>query len=118
MKYGGQMTAEMQKCVDACMECYSCCERTMSHCLKQGGRYVDMAIMGALMDCADVSRVCADMMMRQSPLATEMAAMCARICDMCAEACMAMAEDTMMKRCAEVCRKCAEACRAMARMPA
>ncbi|MGW1997472.1 four-helix bundle copper-binding protein [Embleya sp. NPDC001921] len=117
MNHGGQMSAEMQKCVDACMEAHSVNERTMSHCLQQGGRYVEMAMMGSLMDAGDMTRTCADMVMRQSPMAAEIAALCAKQCDMTAEACMAMGNDEMMKRCAESCRTCAEACRAIARIP-
>lgn len=83
-----------------------------------GGRYVEMAMMGGLMDVADITRTCADMMMRQSPVAAEMAALCAKQCDMAAEACMAMGSDELMKRCAEVCRTCAEACRVITGIPA
>ncbi|MYS84684.1 four-helix bundle copper-binding protein [Embleya scabrispora] len=118
MNHGGQMTAEMQKCIDACMETHAATERTVSHCLQQGGRHVEMAMIGSLMDASDMTRTCADMMMRQSPMAGEMAAMCAKQCDMTAEACMSMGSDEMMKRCAEACRSCSEACRAMGRMPA
>jgi len=114
VNYGGKINADMQKCIDACMESYSCCEQTITHCLKQGGRYVDMAMMGPLMDCADVTRACADMVMRQSPMAVEMAGMCARVAEMCADACMTMNSDQMMKRCAGVCKSCSDACRAMA----
>ncbi|MFJ2033623.1 four-helix bundle copper-binding protein [Streptosporangium sp. NPDC087985] len=108
------MSPDMQKALNACMETHGHCEQTMTHCLQQGGRYVDMTMMGALMDCADITRMGADMMMRQSPMAMEMAEMCARVSTRCAEACMTMNGDPIMKRCAEMCRTCAEACRAMA----
>ncbi|TDD54998.1 four-helix bundle copper-binding protein [Nonomuraea terrae] len=118
MRTEGQMSPEMQRCVDACMESHSSCEQTMSYCLKKGGRFVDMAMMGALMDCSDITRLCADMMMRQSPMAMDMARMCAQVATKCAEACMTMTDDATMKRCAEKCKACAEACKAMAAMPA
>jgi hypothetical protein len=70
--------------------------------------------MGPLMDCVDVTRTCADMVMRQSPHAVEIAATCARVADMCAEACMTMNSDSVLKRCAGICRTCAEACRSLA----
>lgn len=106
------MTKEMQDCVDACMTCHSICEETMSSLMQMGGQG-QMQVMRALMDCAETTRMCADMMMRRSPLMAEMCAMCARACDMCAEACMSMPEDAQMMRCAEACRRCAETCRSM-----
>ncbi|MDN3354974.1 four-helix bundle copper-binding protein [Actinomadura sp. DC4] len=114
MNYGGKINADAQKSIDACIEAYSCCEQTIAHCLQQGKQHVDMTMMGPLMDCVDVARACADMMMRQSPHAVEMSATCARVADMCAEACMTMNSDPVMKRCAGICRTCAEACRSLA----
>ncbi|MDX6328739.1 MAG: hypothetical protein QOI83_1122 [Streptomycetaceae bacterium] len=113
----GQMAAmskEMQRCVEACMACHTMCEQTMSSTLQMGGGQAEMQIMRALMDCTELTRICADMMMRRSPLMAEMCAMCARACEMCAEACMSMPNDPQMARCAESCRKCAEMCRSMA----
>ncbi len=114
MNYGGKINADMQKCIDACIESYSCCEQTISHCLNKGGRLVEMSIMGPMMDCAEVARTCADMMMRTSPLSMDIAAMCAKVADMCAEACMKMGDDASMKHCAGVCKSCSEACRSVA----
>ncbi|GAA0907458.1 four-helix bundle copper-binding protein [Streptomyces thermoalcalitolerans] len=107
------MSKEMQDCVQACMSCHTVCEETMSSCMQMGGQ-TQMQIMRALMDCSEMTRMCADMMMRRSPLAAEMCAMCAKACDMAAEACMSMPDDKMMTRCAEECRRCAEMCRTMA----
>lgn len=114
MNYGGKINPDMQKCIDACIETYSCCEQSITHCLNEGGQFVDMSIMGPLMDCVDAARTCADMMIRQSPHAAEMAAICARVADMCSEACMKMSSDATMKRCAGICHACSEACRALA----
>jgi len=114
VNYGGKISADMQKTIDSCIESYSCCEQTITHCLQQGGQHVDMTMMGPLMDCVDVARTCADMVMRHSPHAIEMASACARVADMCAEACMTMNSDAVMKRCAGICRTCAEACRSLA----
>lgn len=107
------MSKEMQDCVEACMTCHSVCEETMSSCMsmEDTGR---MPVMRALIDCSETTRVCADMMMRRSPMAAEMCALCAKACDRCAEACEAMPQDELMRRCAEACRSCAQACRTMA----
>ncbi|MFE9901734.1 four-helix bundle copper-binding protein [Streptomyces achromogenes] len=107
------LTQQMQDCIAACMDCHSICEETMSSCMQKGGQQ-QMQIMRALMDCSETTRMCADMMMRRSPMHTDMCALCAKACDMCAEACTAMPDDQQMMRCAEACRRCAETCRAMA----
>ncbi|MGA5355313.1 four-helix bundle copper-binding protein [Streptomyces thermodiastaticus] len=107
------LSKEMQDCVEACMNCHTVCEEAMSSCLQRGGQ-AQMQIMRALMDCSETTRLCADMMMRRSPMASEMCQVCAKACDMCAEACRSMPDDAMMARCAEACRRCAETCRQMA----
>jgi hypothetical protein len=108
------MTRAMQDCVEACMSCHTVCEETMSSCMTMGGGQAQMQIMRALIDCSEMTRMCADMMMRRSPMSAEMCMLCARACEMCAEACMTMPDDPQMMRCAEACRSCAESCRAMA----
>lgn len=117
MHHTEQMTPEMQRCVDTCMECHAMCEETLNRCMsdlgKDMGRSADGRLMRLLMDCAEVSRMCADMMMRGSEMSMQMCQMCAQVCEMCAEACRAMGDDEMMMRCAEACARCAESCRAM-----
>ncbi|MFJ3672388.1 four-helix bundle copper-binding protein [Streptomyces sp. NPDC090106] len=108
------MSKATQDCVEACMACHTVCEETMSSCMQMGGGQAQMQIMRTLIDCSEMTRMCADMMMRRSPMAAEMCALCARACDLCAEACMSMPDDAQMTRCAEACRRCAERCRAMA----
>ncbi|WP_433224396.1 four-helix bundle copper-binding protein [Microtetraspora malaysiensis] len=114
MKQEGKITAEMQRCIDKCMEVHSCCEQTMTHCLQRGGKHADMAMMGALMDCSDMTRICGDMMMRQSPMAMEMASLCARAADKCAEMAMSMSDgDPMMQKCANTCHEFVQMARKM-----
>ncbi|NEC50450.1 four-helix bundle copper-binding protein [Actinospica acidiphila] len=110
------LSTEMQDCIQACMACHGVCEEAMSACLQRGGE-AQTRIMRALLDCSEMTRMCADMMMRRSPLHNEMCMMCAQACDLCAEACMTMPEDELMTRCAESCRRCSEMCRAMAGAP-
>ncbi|MFE5940481.1 four-helix bundle copper-binding protein [Streptomyces sp. NPDC056470] len=110
------LSPEMQNAVEACMSCHTVCEETMSACLSMGGQ-AQMQIMRALMDCSELTRMCADMMMRRSPMSAEMCALCSTACEMCAEASMAMPDDAQLMRCAEACRHCAEMCRSMAGAP-
>ncbi|MBV2356117.1 four-helix bundle copper-binding protein [Streptomyces sp. J2-1] len=107
------MTRQTQDAVEACMTCHGICEETMSACLNMGGQ-AQLQIMRALMDCSETTRLCADMMMRRSPMSADICAMCARACEMCAEACMSLPDDAQMIRCAEACRRCADMCRSMA----
>jgi hypothetical protein len=114
MKQDERMTAEVQNGINACMECHTVCEETFNYSLQRGGKYVDTRLLCTIMDCSDMTRMCADMCMRKSTMSAEMSAMCARICDMCRDMCMRMPDDQQMARCAEACLKCAEACRMMA----
>ncbi|MFC5204314.1 four-helix bundle copper-binding protein [Streptomyces kaempferi] len=114
MMHSEQMSSDMKKCVDACLAAYSMCEETINHCLQQGSEYLDPAMMRTLMDCADMTRMCADMCMRMSPMSKDMCTLCAQVCDMATEACMRMENDPQMQRCADACRACAESCRSMA----
>ncbi|MGW1627021.1 four-helix bundle copper-binding protein, partial [Streptomyces sp. NPDC002172] len=88
MTQTGPMTAmskQMQECVNTCMATHTMCEETLSSCMSMEGGQAHMRIMRALMDCSEATRMCADMMMRRSPLSPEMCAMCAKACDMCAD---------------------------------
>ncbi|GAA2580339.1 hypothetical protein GCM10010399_07620 [Dactylosporangium fulvum] len=76
---------------------------------------MDAQMMRMMMDCAEISRLCADMMSRMSPMHMEMSAMCMRACMMCADmATSRMPDDAQMRKLAEMCRTCAESCRTMA----
>ena len=107
------LTAEMQACIDSCMDCHAMCEETITYCLQQGGEYASAALIRALSDCADMSRMCADLMMRGSELSGGMCRLCADACMRCAEECARMAGDEQMAACADMCRRCADMCRQM-----
>ena len=110
------LSQEMQKCIDACLECHRICLETVNHCLIMGGKHAEASHIKRLLDCAQACQLSADLMTRQSDLHARMCALCADFCDACAADCEAIdPNDTLMKRCAEVCRRCAASCRAMAR---
>ncbi|MFE5548584.1 four-helix bundle copper-binding protein [Streptomyces sp. NPDC056534] len=106
----------MQNAIDACMSCHTVCEEALSACMTTSapGGQAQAQVMRALMDCTELTRMCADLVMRRSPMAAEMCTLCATACEMCAEACMSMPDDPQLMRCAEACRRCAEMCRTMA----
>jgi hypothetical protein len=86
----------------------------VAHCLGKGGAHASQPHIIMLLDCADISRVSADLMLRQSPRHFVTCGACAQICEACAEDCEKLdPQDEEMKRCAEICRRCAELCREM-----
>jgi hypothetical protein len=110
-----EITAEMQSCIEECLECHRICLETAVHCLKMGGKHAAADHITALLDCADICETSANFMLRGSPDHAETCDVCAVVCDRCAESCEALGkQDDLMRRCAQVCRQCAESCREMA----
>lgn len=107
------MTPQMQQCIDMCGECHSTCETAIDHCLRATDR-ADMSHLRTLMDCADICRMTADLMLRGSAMSGQMCGMCADICTRCADACRQISGDQTMQDCADTCMRCAEMCRSMA----
>ena len=108
------LTTEMQHCIDSCIESHGMCEETITYCLQQGGEHASATLIRALTDCADICRMCADMMMRDSDFSGAMCGLCADVCLRCAEECGRMDADQQMMSCAETCRRTADMCRQMA----
>jgi hypothetical protein len=112
MRHTDSMSGDMQKAVEDCMSCSMTCEETITYCLNQPGQ-IDAAMIRMMMECAELSKMCADMMCRMSPMHMDMCQLCTRMCMMCAEMCAA-SDDAQMMKLAEMCRTCADSCRAMA----
>lgn len=111
-----QMSAEMQRCIQECLNCHSVCVETTNHCLQLGGRHAEANHIRGLLDCAQICATSADFMLRMSPLHGQACGVCAQACEECAASCEQFGNDAMMQRCAEACRSCAQSCREMARM--
>ncbi len=114
MQHAEMISEDTRRAIDNCMSCSSMCEETIAYCMDMPGTMMDAMNMRTLMDCAAITKVCADMMCRMSPMQKEMCAMCARMCMMCAEMCMKMPGDAQMMKLAEACRACANSCQTMA----
>jgi hypothetical protein len=108
------MTTDMQQCIALCNDTHSACEQAMTHALRSGGKMAERDVIMLLMDCAEMSRTAADMMMRQSMMAPQMCRLCADACMACAEMCDRFPDDAMMRDCAQMCRRSAEMCMRMA----
>ncbi len=105
--------AEMEKCIQECLNCYSVCLSQVLECLNKGGKHSEPKHMRLMMDCVEICKVSADFMLRNSLFHTKTCDTCAEVCEACAESCEQLG-DQDMKMCAEVCRKCAQECRNMA----
>ena len=113
---GGHSTqhgGDMERCIQACLECHAICVSSVPHCLKKGGKHAEPNHVRLLADCAQICITSADFMLRGSPLHAHTCAACAAVCAECAAECDKMGEDPMMQRCAESCRRCAESCKRM-----
>jgi hypothetical protein len=108
------MTAEMERCIQHCIECASVCEQTITHCLMLGGKHASAEHIGLLMDCAQICETSAKFLQHQSHFHTRTCDVCSEVCDACGKSCEEMAGgDRTMLMCAEICRKCAQSCHAM-----
>lgn len=106
------MNAEMQQCIENCLNCHkTCLQMASNHCLEMGGKHVEPAHFRLMLDCAQICQVSADFMLRSSAHHSHVCAECADICEDCAKSCEQVGD---MGECVAACRKCAESCRAMA----
>lgn len=102
---------EMQRCIDACLQCYQTCTASaMRHCLVQGGRHLEPEHFRLMMACAEMCRTSAHLMLLGAPQHRHNCADCAAICRECADSC---AELDGMEECVKACRQCAEVCEQM-----
>ncbi|MBD2440709.1 four-helix bundle copper-binding protein [Nostoc sp. FACHB-110] len=98
----------------SCIECHTICIDTLKYCKDQRGKYLDMAMMSMMRDCAEMCMMCINMMNDGSEFMGNACSLCAELCDRTAMACDQMNEDPKMMYCAAICRKCAEYCKSMA----
>lgn len=111
------MNAEMERCIQNCLDCHRSCEQTAAYCTQMGGKHAEPEHLRLLRDCAQICMTSADFMMRSSDLHPRVCDVCAEACERCAESCRRFSDDTQLQDCAEACRRCAESCRQMAGMP-
>lgn len=110
-----QMTAEMQRCIDACQQCHLTCLVTLDHCLGMGGHHSSREHINTLLDCIETCSQSVSFMARHSDMHHHTCGVCAEACMRCADSCERLANgDAQMLRCAQVCRECAAECREMA----
>lgn len=103
------MNADMQKCIEDCLNCYrSCTQMAMNDCLEKGGQHVEPEHFRLMVNCAQICQTSADFMLGSSMQHVAVCAICADICDACAQSCEQVGE---MDECVQACHDCAESCR-------
>lgn len=104
---------QMASSIAACHACALACDRCADACLHEANVNAMAECIALDIDCADICRVAAAYMGRNSPLAAAVCDTCAEVCEHCQEICGRYQMDHC-KACAEACRVCATECRAMA----
>jgi hypothetical protein len=99
-----------QRCAETCLDCYKACTHALYTYLERGSDQAEHQHITVLMDCAQVCRMSADMLLRDSPRHHLTCGLCAAFCEQCAKEC-AQGGDAS---CAESCRQCAHSCHLMA----
>jgi hypothetical protein len=102
------LSDEAKACIDACSACHDVCMETTAWLRMQGPG--DEGQIGGLLDCAELCRLTANFLMRDSPLHSMACFLCADACRHAARDCERFDEDRMRKT-AEACRRTADHCR-------
>lgn len=100
-------------CIKACNECAAACDHCSTACLAEQDVGMMARCITLDMDCAQVCRLTAGVLARNSELARQVCALCAEICKECADECARHMHDHCQE-CAQFCRFCAEECRKIA----
>lgn len=114
MTHKHEITEEMRKYIQDCLDCHSTCTETVSHCLQMGGKHAEAAFIRLLLDCAQICQTSVDFMLRTSHFQSEVCGTCSEICKHCVEECIRIGgADATIKECADACRRCAVSCEKM-----
>ena len=111
-----ELPASVRECIEACNDCHQACEQVIPHCLELGGELAEVSHIRLIQDCAQITSVAADFMMRESGFHARFCALCADVCLACAGECERLEdEDELLRSCANACRRCADSCAPSAR---
>lgn len=99
-------------CIQACSACAIACEVCASSCLREDDVKMMSICIQLDRDCADMCRLAATFMARESPLVDEFCRLCAVTCQACAEEC-AKHHHNHCQQCAQACQHCVEECEAV-----
>lgn len=102
-----QRPADLQTCIDACNACALACDRCAAACLAEPDPAAMARCIRMDLDCAQLCRLLASLLARDSENATLIAEDCAEVCERCADECERHAHMDHCRACAQACRRAA-----------
>lgn len=113
-----QRPADIDACIEACHAAAVAADRCANACLAERDPGALARCIQLDLDCAQICRLAASYLARDSENAKLICEDCAEICERCAEECDRHAEHHAHCRdCAQACRACLQACLRMAQPP-
>lgn len=104
---------QFQSCIEACHACAVACDNCAVSCLQEEDVKMMARYIALDMDCAQICRMAASLMARDSNFADAVCKICADVCQACGDEC-GQHQAVHCQECAQACRRCAEECRKMA----
>lgn len=100
-------------CINESYACATACDFCAASCLSESNVQAMTKCIKLAIDCAEICRLAASYMGRDSDMASIICTACAQVCDTCGEEC-SHHQLLHCQQCAEACRSCATECRRMA----
>lgn len=97
-------------CIEACYRCARACDHCATACLREDEAKSLADCVALDLDCADVCRLAAAAMARNSDYVQAICELCAGLCDACGREC-GRHDHEHCRACATACERCAEECR-------
>ena len=104
-----QLTAEMERCIRDCLECYrACVDAAINHQLGIVERHqIEPAHIRLLLSCAEICQTTATVVQSGSPLHKPTCRVAAKLCRRCATECEHAGG---LEECVRACRRSADSC--------
>ncbi|MBS8241530.1 four-helix bundle copper-binding protein [Marinobacter lipolyticus] len=103
----------LNACIAACSRCAATCDYCSVACLEEDNVKEMVRCIRLDVDCANVCRLTAGALARESECLSTMARACAEVCQACGDEC-GKHDHTHCQDCARACKECAELCRDIA----
>lgn len=101
---------KFQSCINASYECAAVCDHCATACLSEPDPASMAKCIRLAIDCADLCRLNAGFLARDSSELARISGFCAEICEACAAECEKF-DHSHCQECAKACRLCVEECR-------
>jgi hypothetical protein len=105
--------ADYRSLLDTLARCVAACENCADACLDEEHMKMMVPCIRLDRDCADICRLTAAFIARNSPHAPHVISACIELCQKCHDEC-AQHQHDHCQQCAQACQECLDACRAYA----